>query len=155
MVQSHESDKPMRSVTGMIEIIVRLVAIAAITLWCFDIIRPFVGPVVWGVIIAVASSSLFVRLERALGGRSGAAATVFIIFALLLFIIPALQFSETLVTGAQIVAERLDAGTLAVPAPPDKVIMPGWSLPFAPLVSTATKLEEKVSVSITAVITSS
>ena len=137
----------------MVEIIVRLAAIAALTLWCFDIIRPFVGPVLWGVIIAVASSSLFTRLEGWLGGRSRVAASIFVVFALLLFIIPALKFSETLVTGAQVVAERLDAGTLEVPAPPDKVadwpiigntIYPFWHLASQNLESALVQVEPQL-----------
>jgi predicted PurR-regulated permease PerM len=76
-----------------------------------------------------------------------------VVLALLLFIIPALQFSETLVTGAKFVAERLDAGTLEVPAPPDKVadwpivgdkIYPLWHLASENLESALVQIEPQL-----------
>jgi predicted PurR-regulated permease PerM len=120
MEENDESQTP-RTVTGMVEILVRLAAILALVVWCFDIIRPFIGPVAWGIIVAVAVVGPFTRLETALGGRSGMAATLFIVATVLLIFVPALQLSDTLVTGAREAAELIDSGELAVPPPPDKV----------------------------------
>lgn len=131
MQEQSESSQTSRSVTGMVEILIRLGAILALVVWCFGIIRPFIGPVVWGIIVAVAVVGPFRRLEAVVGGRSGVAAGVLVVATVLLIFVPALQLSETLVTGAREAAELIDTGELAVPPPPEKVA--DWPLIGGPV----------------------
>jgi predicted PurR-regulated permease PerM len=49
---------------------IKIGLIALLAVWCLEIVRPFMLPLIWGVIIAIASYQGFVRLERALGGHS-------------------------------------------------------------------------------------
>ena len=53
-----------------IEAAIRLGLLLLLASWCFDIIKPFVLPVLWGVIIAVAIYPVFTKLKAALGGRN-------------------------------------------------------------------------------------
>jgi predicted PurR-regulated permease PerM len=131
MQKQSESPQTSRSVTGMVEILIRLAAILALVVWCFAIIRPFIGPVAWGIIVAVALAAPFARLETALGGRSGVAATLLVVATVVLIFVPALQLSETLVTGARKAADLIDSGELAVPPPPEKVA--DWPLVGGPV----------------------
>ena len=54
---------------------IRIGLVLLLVAWCFTIVRPFVVPVVWGIIIAVATYPAFARLQAALGGRRVPAAT--------------------------------------------------------------------------------
>jgi predicted PurR-regulated permease PerM len=63
-------------------------AYALVTGLAFVILRPFVVPMAWAAIIAYGSWPLFVRLERALGGRSGWAAGLMIVLVLVVIMIP-------------------------------------------------------------------
>ncbi len=60
-----------------IEAAVRLGLLLLLATWCFQIITPFIVPVIWGVIIAVAIYPLFTKLKSALGERNKLAATVY------------------------------------------------------------------------------
>ena len=101
-----------------IEVSVRLALVVLLALWCFQIVRPFIQPIVWGVIIAVAAQPLFRRLEGALRGRSRLAAALLVVAALLLLIGPTVALTANLVETASELSGELRGGDLAVPPPP-------------------------------------
>ena len=58
----------------MIDTAIRLAAIAILLFATFNIVQPFVGIIMWSVIIAVSLYPAFVWTAGKLGGRRGAAA---------------------------------------------------------------------------------
>ena len=52
-----------------VEAAIRIGAIAGLIVWCFIIARPFLIPIVWGAIIAVAIFHGYEKLRGAFGGR--------------------------------------------------------------------------------------
>ena len=109
---------PVRSA---IEISIRLGAISLLVVWCLMIIAPFLGIVVWALIIAIASDGGFERLCSGLGGRRVLAACLAVTAVLMLMLMPAVLLSETLVSGAQEFAHELSDGTIHVPPPDSRV----------------------------------
>ena len=109
------------AITNSIEITIRLGLLALLALWCLLIIRPFIVPVMWAVIIAVAVYPLFLKLESMLGGRTKLATSVYIILALALLVTPTVMISGSLVDTAQSVVDRYEEGTLTV-APPNESV---------------------------------
>lgn len=101
----------------MVEAAIRLGLLVLLVMWCFQIVRPFLIPFVWGVIIAVAVDPVYERLQAALGGRRGLAAVLFTLLLLLLLIWPAGMLATTLVEGARELAARFAEGTLTIPPP--------------------------------------
>jgi predicted PurR-regulated permease PerM len=108
----------MRTAT---EVAVRLGALFLLVAWCLQIVAPFLGIVVWALIIAIAAAGPYQRLRVALGGRAGLAATTFVLVLLVLLFVPAVMLSETLVSGAHHFAEQLASGGLSIPVPPERV----------------------------------
>ena len=47
---------------------IRISLLALLVLWCFNIIRPFIMPILWGAIMAVAIYPLYVKAHHKLGG---------------------------------------------------------------------------------------
>jgi predicted PurR-regulated permease PerM len=114
-----------------VEATVRIALIAVLALYCFQIVRPFLIPVVWGVIIAVAVHPNYQWLQRVLGGRRTLAALLFVALALVLLITPTVLLSDTLVTGVTGLARSLSEGRLIIPMPPESVA--SWPLIGPPL----------------------
>lgn len=110
----------------VLEASIRTGLVFLLALWSFKIFSPFLGPVVWGMVIAVATHSLFLRLRGALGGRNGLAATIFTLLALAILITPTVMLSESLLNSAQTLSAKLESGAVDVPPPPDSVA--GWPL---------------------------
>jgi len=93
---------------------------------CLLILKPFVPLIAWGIIIAVASYPVFLKLQRVLGGRGGWAAALYTLILLAILIIPVVLLAQSLVEGVQTLTAHLKDGTLGVPAPPDSVA--GWPI---------------------------
>ncbi len=107
-----------------VDLTIRIGLLVALVLWCYEIIRPFIGPIAWGTIIAVALHPLHERVRIALGGSNALAATLVTLLVLVLMITPATMLSDTAIAGATRLAEDLRRGTLSIPLPPDSVA--GW-----------------------------
>jgi len=104
-----------------IEAAIRLGLLLLLAAWCFMIVRPFIQPVMWGVIIAVAIYPLFVKLKSALGERNKLAASVFTLIALALLITPALMVSDSIIETSQVISEKYEQGEFTVPPPNEAV----------------------------------
>lgn len=109
-----------------VETLIRLGVVAILIIYCYQIVRPFIIPVVWGVIIAVAMHPTFERLRAALGNRNALAASLITLLTLTILLVPTAMLSETLVVSAHELAKALRAGTLVIPEPPESVA--GWPL---------------------------
>lgn len=104
-----------------IETIMRLGLVALLIIWCFEIVRPFIVPIVWGIIIAVAIFPLHRKLRSLLGERAAVAATVITVALLLLIVGPVVLLVSILAENLQVLAQQLREGTLAIPPPPPTV----------------------------------
>ena len=102
----------------MVEAAIRIGLVALLVAWCFDIVRPFIVPAVWGIIIAVAVFPVYHRVDAALGGRHALSAILVTVLLLAVFIGPTVMLADTLVEGARWLAASLVDGSLAVPAAP-------------------------------------
>ena len=109
-----------------LEIAIRLFVVAALAVWCFLIFKPFLMPLLWGIIIAVALNPWFDRLVALLGGRRKLAVTLFILVTLGGLIVPAFLMSESFFDGVSWLSSQMDKQAIHIPPPPAKV--EGWPL---------------------------
>ena len=109
-----------------VEAAIRIGLVAALVMFCFDIARPFLVPIVWGVIIAVAVYPGYRPLEARLGNRRVLAAALFTLLMLAALLVPSLLLAGSLISSAQEVAATLKEGSFSVPAPPERVA--SWPL---------------------------
>ena len=126
MANSHATLEDTQFVRRAVEAAIRIGVLALLVVWSFMIVRPFVMPVLWGVIIAVAVFPAYNYLTAKLGGRRRLTASLLAVFALALLLVPAVKFFGGTFDVVRSVAAQMDAGTLAVPPPPEKVS--GWPL---------------------------
>ncbi len=100
---------------------IRIGLIALLTAWCLYIALPFIGPVLWGIIIAIGSYPLYKWMQKKLGLSNGWAATVFTALMLVFLITPTVMLSEALMSEAHGVSQDLKTGSLVIPPPPEAV----------------------------------
>jgi predicted PurR-regulated permease PerM len=129
-----------------VDVAIRIGAIAMLVVLCYWILAPFIAPVAWGIVLAVALRPLHLRLTAALGGRNRAAAAALAGGGLVLLLLPTLLLAASIVESARELALRIRAGTLALPAPPSRVA--DWPLVGKPVHDTwslaSTNLEQAV-----------
>jgi predicted PurR-regulated permease PerM len=104
-----------------VEAAIRIGLIAALAWWCLAIVKPFVMPVLWGVIFAVALFPVFGWLKAKMGGRGGLAATILTLCALAVLIVPIVVLSTSMIESVQHITQEVEDGTFKVPPPPEGV----------------------------------
>jgi predicted PurR-regulated permease PerM len=105
--------------------------VALLVAVCLLILAPFVPIVAWGIIIAVASYPAIGRLQSALKGRGGWAATIWTVLLLAVLIVPVVLLAKSMVEGVQSLIKQTNEETFAVPPPPPNI--ESWPLIGAPL----------------------
>jgi predicted PurR-regulated permease PerM len=100
---------------------IRIGLIALLVWWCFLIFRPFLIPVLWAIIIAVAVYPFYRKLENGLGGRSKLTAALFTLAAITLLMVPTVTLFGSLIDHVKELSADLKNDTLTIPPPTDSV----------------------------------
>ena len=103
------------------EAAIRLALLIAVVAGCLHILWPFVLPVVWGVIIAIAVWPVFRRLAAAVGGRQKLAAGLFTVLALAMLIVPSWLVAESVTDALVTAGGKLSSGDVTIPKPPEGI----------------------------------
>ena len=101
-----------------IEAAIRIALIALLAAWCFQIVRPFIVPILWGMIIAIAVYPGYSRLVDALSGHRIMAAVIVALVLLVLLLVPASLLGASVVEMAHGLVRGVEDGTLEIPPPP-------------------------------------
>ena len=120
----NEADKITRDKTYIgpaIDIAIRIGVIALLIALCFTILRPFIFPVMWGIILSITLYPACSRLSSLLGGRVKLASAIIASVMLLCIILPSIQMVDSLVGGTKYINEKIQRGEIKVPPPPDNI----------------------------------
>ena len=116
MTSADSSQVDQRFLANAMASFLQIGALLLLVVWCFNIVRPFLGIVVWAVIIAVAVYPLHVSLTAKLGGRAKTSATIFALIGLAIIIIPTWLLAESSIAGLKALGGDLRAGSISVPS---------------------------------------
>lgn len=108
-------------VSNNIESFIKTALIFFIIYACFLIFKPFLIPVVWAIIIAVAVYPLHLKLMKIMSNKSGLSATLISLLLLAILIVPTIMFLDSLIVSMQDLSGKLQEGSFSVPPPPDNV----------------------------------
>jgi predicted PurR-regulated permease PerM len=131
MPDSNDNDRQFTN--RVVEAAIRIGVLAALAVWSFEIARPFLVPIIWGLIIAVATYPAYRWLEAYLGRRRVLAAVLFTILMIVVVVVPSVVLGESMASGARSAAAAFQAGTLEIPPPPERV--KSWPFVGEPLYS--------------------
>ena len=87
----------------------------------YMILSPFLGPLLWGIIIAVAMFPMHKKLSGILGNRSTLSAVLIVLIGLAIIIVPSIFFTSSTIDSLKSVSQQLEDGSLKVP-PPDETV---------------------------------
>lgn len=120
-------DKQSESITNkvfisnMVESAIRIGLIVILLMFTYDIIKPFILPVIWGGIIAVALMPICQKLESIYGGKRGLAATTIALLGIALLVTPLVMVSGSIVEGSTHALHILQEGNIQIPGPKPSV----------------------------------
>jgi len=102
----------------IMEAVIRVGLVLLLLFWCLNIIRPFIIPVVWGSILAVAVFPAYGWLSKRLGGRGKLAALICALVGFSIVLVPMGLFAGSLIDSGQQIAEQQDLESIHIPPPP-------------------------------------
>jgi predicted PurR-regulated permease PerM len=100
---------------------VRIALLALLAGVCVLVVEPFLTIIGWSIIMTMTLHPTYDRLCAILGHHRRSTAVLITVLLLVVLMVPVLALSETLVSGAQMVAKSLQNGGLAIPPPPESV----------------------------------
>lgn len=105
----------------VVDLLVRLAIVVGLLIWSFEILKPFLMMVIWGTILAIASTPLCGKLTVWLGGRRNLAAVFTCLALSMLVLVPSYFLTESLLGGITLVRENWEEGMFKVPPPTEQV----------------------------------
>ena len=97
------------SVTQLVEASIKIAAIFILASWCYQILNPFVTPIIWAAIFAVALKPVCDWVEGKLGGKRKLAAIMVTLGILGLVITPIVLLGEGIIDNSMVFAATLEA----------------------------------------------
>lgn len=96
-----------------------LIFVLILCIASFAIVRPFLAPLLWGVILAIATWPVFARTRRVLGGRSTPAAAVMTLALAVVLLGPIAVIATVMTENVAMLGDRLRAAIESGLAPPE------------------------------------
>lgn len=110
----------------LLDLFIRLGLIGVLVAFAYQVFQPFLELMVWSVILAVTLYPLQRRIQARLGLRDGYTATLIVLVAQVLLLLPVYLLLSSLSGSIETLIALLKSDTLKLPAPPDMVA--GWPL---------------------------
>ena len=104
-----------------LEAVTKIGLVALLIVWCFEIIHPFVGPIVWGIIIAVGTFPIYGWVRHWVTERNWLAATLMTVALLVILVFPVVFLVTVLIDNLRVVSDQLRQGLLVIPPPPQEI----------------------------------
>ncbi len=119
-----------RHVNIAIDLILKVGTLFLVIFLCYKILKPFLGMLLWGLIIAIILFPVFYRLRSLLGKRSKLSSILLTAVALSILVLPSIWLVNQVVDGVRFLAENIQGGGLNIPPPSASVadwpVIGGW-----------------------------
>jgi len=110
-----------QTISLVIDILLRVGALALVIFLCFRILKPFLGMLLWGLIIAIILFPLFKRINGWVGGRNKITSVLLVVVLLSVLVLPSIWLVNQLVDGARFLADAFQGGNIHIPQPSENV----------------------------------
>jgi predicted PurR-regulated permease PerM len=137
----------------VIDIFIRVGLIGFLVVYCYQIFKPFIGLMLWSVILAVALYPLQTLIARKMGGKQGRAATVLVLAIIVAVLVPSTLLAISFADTTTDFVKQVQSGTFQVPAPNKSVaswpfvgerLYATWSSAHSDIGTVVVKLEPKI-----------
>ena len=117
MDNNKEQNNNENQIQRSINTALRIGFVALLFVMSYLILEPFLYPVIWGIIIAVALFPAHKKFSKILGNREKLSVTLIVIIGIALIVVPSIIFTTSTVESLQSVATNMEEGSLTIPEP--------------------------------------
>ncbi|WP_066742263.1 AI-2E family transporter [Cupriavidus sp. D384] len=108
----------------LIDSLIRFGLIALLSVFCFQIFKPFMNLLLWSVILAITMYPLQVRLRGKVFDGEGRTATLIIVLVIAVVMVPTYLLGIALIESVEHAMAIAKTGEFTIPPPPESVA--GW-----------------------------
>ena len=117
--------------SGLLDVLIRAGLIVVLVLFCFEIFRPFRDLMLWSLILAITLYPLQARLRGPLGHKDGLIATLIVLVAIAILMVPVYLLGSSVVDSIQNTITMVKTEGFQIPPPTESVAT--WPLVGKPL----------------------
>jgi predicted PurR-regulated permease PerM len=110
----------------LLDVLIRAGLIAVLAVFCFRIFVPFLNLMVWALVLAITLYPLQVRLRRTLANKDGLIATLIILVAFAVILVPTYMLGVAVADSLENVVAVVKSGSFHIPPPAESVA--SWPL---------------------------
>ena len=111
----------MNGQTSVYDTTIRLLFLLLVVSWCLMIMLPFVGVILWSLILAIALLPLHSKFSAKIGYRPKLASFIIVLTMFLIVIVPIAALVASLVDEVRELKTMYSEGALSIPYPNEKV----------------------------------
>ena len=117
--------------SGLLDVLIRAGLIVVLVLFCFEIFRPFRDLMLWSLILAITLYPLQARLRGPLGHKDGLIATLIVLVAIAILMVPVYLLGSSVVDSIQNTITMVKTEGFQIPPPTESVAT--WPVVGKPL----------------------
>jgi len=117
MENNHSNEQSEIQIQKTLNTTLRIGFIFLLFFMSFLFLKPFIIPIFWGIIIAVATFPIHKKLSKFLKNSEKLSAFILVLIGILIIIIPSLMFTSSTIESIIEIAKNFNQGTISVPAP--------------------------------------
>lgn len=108
-------------IKNIVDIILQLGVLALLLAWCFQILRPFINPVLWGIIIAVALDPIYLGINKLLKGKKVLTSILLTAILLVVVAIPSYFVFKSAFHGMKELKVMYDNNEIVIATPSESI----------------------------------
>lgn len=137
----------------LLDVMIRVGLIAFLVVMCVKIFSPFMGLVLWALVLAVTLYPLHQRIAKRMGDRQGRAATLLVLAGLLLIGVPSVMLASSFAGDVKDIHSTFENNTISIKQPSPSVaewplvgekIYNAWSLAAKDLPALLEKMQPQL-----------
>ena len=111
---------------GLLDVLIRAGLVAVLVIACYQVFHPFLDLILWSLILAVTLYPLQGRLKGLMGNKEGRTATLIVVIAIGILIVPIYLLGTSMAASAEDAVATVKSGDFHIPPPADSVA--SWPL---------------------------
>lgn len=115
----HQADP--RISASVLEALIKAGVILLLVLFCYQVLAPFMALMLWALVLTITLYPAHQRLTPMVGNRSGLAATLIVLFSVLLLVVPSGFLLSSVADTVTPLIAKMQNHTLQIPAPQEQV----------------------------------
>ncbi len=110
-----------RLARGLLDVLIRGGLVGALVIFCYQVFQPFLGLMLWAMILAITLYPLHTLLKAKFGAGDGKVATLIVALGIAIMLVPVYLLGTSLFESAQAAMHTIKDGGLHIPPPADSV----------------------------------